>query len=151
MEELLRLADRDGSSLTRSFWFGKFLQLLPGEKLLVPPHKYLLESSSPSITTASCDVDSTTPDHHCDERSELKPTIDVCSPNCDDLRPQIAEALKSVKRCETSLSPNVYDVVVNSSHSVPPRLLSSISESSFLLSDATLNWDTVSLYLEGGI
>lgn len=67
-----------------------------------------------------------------------------------DVRFDTEEAMKCLTNSETSLSPNVYDIIVNSTHSLPPTLLSSILQSSFLLKDCTLDWDTVALYLENG-
>lgn len=141
IEDALRLAGHEGSSLTRSFWFGKFLQLLSEEELI--KHEQSL-AHVPSTTSFTCSVSAAT--HNLKE--ELESRSDSCPP--DSRRPEIAEALKCLKHCETSLSPNVYDLVVNSALSTPSEPLSSIFKSSFLLADSTLDWDKVSVHLDEG-
>ena len=68
-----------------------------------------------------------------------------------DYGPHIVEALKCLKHCETSLSPGVYDLVVNSMNQLAlTEHLVLISESTFLLKDCTLDWDIISLHLNSG-
>ena len=175
---MLRLADGEGSSLTRSFWYGKFLQLLPEEEI-VKYSQPLTQHGAQSIPVNSSET--AAPGQSIDEKiSQLTHALvlsssdggnldsaieldteqsegittrlggDICSPDFELLRPHIVEALKYLKCHETSLSPNVYDLVVNSIQSVPPELVLSISESAFLLKDCTLDWDIVSLHLNNG-
>ena len=145
-EQFLRLAGDDGSSLTRSFWFGKFLQQLPEDELSklglsgsrsVSGLIQALRQSS-SSNSACSDSSSLSKDG---ERREIKLTSSVGSFD-------VEEVMKCLTDSKTSLSPNVYDIVVNSTHSLPPTLLSSILQSSFLRKDCTLDWDTVALHLE---
>ena len=182
IEAALRLACGEGSSLTRSFWYGKFLQLLPEEEIIkcdqsfiIPHHGARLTPVSSSETAAlnrprggeeekisqlthaqalsSSDVGNvdslihlnTEKDHK--EQGITESSGNVSSP---DFGPHIVEALKCLKHCKTSLSPNVYDLVVNSIQSAPPEHLVLTSESTFLLKDCTLDWDVVSLLLNNG-
>ena len=177
IEATLRLAGGEGSSLTRSFWYGKFLQLLPEEELVkynqplthhgaqsIPvnssespalgqPMDEKISQLTHALVLSSCDggnlIELNTEQS---ERNTTRLGGDVCSPDFELLRPHIVEALKCLKCHETSLSPNVYDLVVNSIQSAPPDLdlSASISESAFLLKDCTLNWDVLSLHLNKG-
>ena len=184
IEAALRLACGEGSSLTRSFWYGKFIQLLPEEEIikcdqLLTHHGAQLTPVSSSETVALLsqpmggeeekisqlthaqalsspdggDVDSlihidTEKDHK--ERGITDNTESKGGDSSLNFRPHIVEALKCLKHCETSLSPNVYDLVVNSLQSAPPEHLVLTSESTFLLKDCTLDWDVVSLHLNNG-
>ena len=186
VEDALRRAHGEGSSLTRSFWYGKFLQLLPednvveyiqpsthqGMRLTTPVNSSsqtaaLLsqpvggeeEKISPLMTYAQAlsspdggNVDSLIQrDTENGEKTQgiIEPRGDVSSL---DYGPHIAEALKCLRHCETSLSPNVYDLVVNSIQFAPPEHLASISQStSLLLKDCTLDWNIVSVLFNNGI
>ena len=178
LEDALRRARGEGSSLTCSFWYGKFLQLLPEEKAVKCIQPFirqgtLINSSSqiaanqpvdgeegeiPLLTTHAQALSS--PDggnvdsliQFDTEKGDKTQKItesrgDVSSL---DYGPHIVEALKCLRHCETSLSPNVHDLVVNSIQSAPPDHLASISQSSFLLKDCTLDWNVVSVLLNNG-
>lgn len=186
IEHSLRLAGGEGSSLTRSFWYGKFLQLLPEEEIVKcnQPLAHQGAQSTPvssSETAAlsqpmdseeeettrlthaqapsssySGNVDSAI-QHDADKGDKKQGITDnmelrggVYSTDFENLGPHILEALKCLKRCETSLSPNVYDLVVNSIECAPSECKASISESAFLLTDCTLDWDVVSVHFNNG-
>ena len=149
---LREAADVEGSSLTRSFWFGKCFQQLSEEELhdlglsgsrlsLVTPSQTLqpssVSSTGPGSSTISEDGD----------REENKLATDVRSCN---LRFDMMVAVKCLNDAETSLSPNVHDIIVCPTHSLPPDRLSAILESTFLLNDCTLDWDAVAVHLETG-
>jgi hypothetical protein len=182
LEDALRRARGEGSSLTRSFWYGKFLQLLPEEKMV----KYIQQLSTrqwtPLINSSSQTAAQPGMGGEEEKISQLTPHVQALSFGPDgrkadssiqldaeksdktqgitelsggisslDFGAHIVEALKCLKYCETSLSPNVYDLVVNSIQSAtPPEHLASISQSSFLLKDCTLDWNIVSVYLNNG-
>jgi hypothetical protein len=185
LEDALRRARGEGSSLTRSFWYGKFLQLLPEEKTVnffqPSTHQQTLLINSSSQTAAQPEMGGEE-----EKISQLTPHAQALSSGSDgrkvdssiqldaeksdrtqgitessclnvsslDFGAHIVEALKCLKYCETSLSPNVYDLVVNSiqsrSAAPPEHLASRISQSSFLLRDCTLDWNIVSVYLNNG-
>ena len=150
IEDALRLAGQHGSSLTSSFWFGKFLQLLHDEEAIKEDHPLSLSSFRTTLSNHDSSINTVTSNPEVIQRERIQVASDFSSRNCEGRRPQIEEALKCLKHCETSLSPNVYDLVINSTHSIPSRLLSSISESSLLLNDSTLDWNTVSVLFDKG-
>lgn len=144
--DILKLTGGEGSSLTRSFWFGKLLQL-HGDKEIITKHGHPLASSSShskSDTSTLDNLDS-------DVKEKIRSMNIISSSDSELLEYHVAEALESLRHCETSLSPNVYNLVVNrSTHSIPPGVLLSISESSFLLKDCTLDWNAVSVHFDKG-
>ena len=146
---LTQAADVEGSSLTRSFWFGKYFQQLSDDEL----HDLGLSGSRLSLVTPSqpSSVSSTGPGSSTisedGDRKENKLATDVRS---SGLRFDVMEAVKCLKDVETSLSPNVHDITVSPTHSLPLDRLSAILESTFLLNDCTLDWDAVALHLETG-
>lgn len=144
VDDILRLAGDEGSSLTRSFWFGKFLQLLSDKKIIQLDHPLESSSASPCSPTPS----------HARPKDEDLTLLNTTflQDSTELLMAHVAEALKCLRHYETSLSPIVYDLVVSRSgtHCIPPGLLSSISESSFLVKDCTLDWDVVSMHLDKG-
>ena len=188
IEDVLRLACDEGSSLTRSFWYGKFLQLLPKEetvkysqplthhgaqstlinsseaaalsqptggeeeKIARLTHAQALSSSDggnvDSMIQFDTKAEQSNKKHRSTDNIDLRSAF--CSPDFERLGPHITEALKCLKHCETSLSPNVYDLVVNSIQSAPLERLMPISESTFLLKDCTLDWAVVSVHFNNG-
>ena len=194
IEATLRQACGEGSSLTRSFWYGKFLQLLPEEETLehiqsIAHHdgaQLTPLSSSETVgalpsqpmpmggkeekmsqLTHAQSLSSHNPDHgssvdssiHLDpekpgDKYTMPGITDDIESNGDvsslDLEPHIVEAVKCLKHRETSLSPNVHDLVVNSIQLSSSEHLVLISESTFLLKDCILDWDVVSLHLNNG-
>ena len=186
VEDALKRARAEGSSLTRSFWYGKFLQLLPEESAvkyiqpsthqgtrLTPP----VDSSSQTVAllnqpvggeeenisplaTTHAEVLSSPDGGNVDSSIQRdtengEKTQGITEPRGDvsslDFGPHIEEALKCLRHCETSLSPNVYDLVVNSIQFAPPEHLALISQSSLLLKDCTLDWNIVSVLFNNGI
>ena len=190
MDAALQLACSDGSSLTRSFWCGKFLQLLPEEEAVKYTQLFHFTGQSTSISTSEQTVAgalnqpitdeedtiaATHPTHlrasSSSDGENLDPAIELVTGrpskkeegivtrgdsrgdvHSQDFRRHILKALKCLKQCETSLSPNVHNLVVDSFHgqSAPADLVTSLSKSSFLLKDCTLDWDVVSLHLNSG-
>ena len=187
VEDALKRARAERSSLTRSFWYGKFLQQLPeenaveyiqpsthqGTRLTTPvnsssqtaallsqpvggkeknispltTHAQVL--SSPDGGNMDSSIQRDTENGEKTPQGIIKPCGDV-SPL--DFGPHIAEALKCLRHCETSLSPAVYDLIVNSIQFAPPaEHLASISQSSLLLKDCTLDWNIVSVLFNNGI
>ena len=180
IEAALRLACGEGSSLTRSFWYGKFLQLLQEEEII--KHDQLLTHYRTQLTPVSSsetvalsqpmdgdkekisqlahaqalsslggrnvdssihlDIEKDKKEQGITDNTEMKDSLDY--------RPHMVEALKCLKHSETSLSPNVYDLIINSIQSAPPEHLVLTSELMFLLKDCTLDWDVISLYLNNG-
>lgn len=146
MDDLLKLAVGEGSSLTRSFWFGKLLQLHE-DKEIITKHGHPPASSSSHSKSDISALDNLDGD----VKEKVKLMSITSSVDSELLGSRVAEALECLRHCETSLSQNVYDLVVSrSTHSIPPRMLLSISESSFLLKDCTLDWNVVSVHLDKG-
>lgn len=142
--DILKLVGDEGSSLTRSFWFGKFLQLHEDKKIITKHGHPPVSSSSRSKS------DTSTLDDNLD--SDVKEKIRLfSSADCELHGSHVAEALECLRQYETSLSLNVYNLVVNCpTHSIPAGVLLSISESSFLLKDCTLDWNVVSVHFDKG-
>ena len=146
VDDILKLAGGAGSSLTHSFWSGKLLQLYEDKELITKHNQHPASSPSPSKSSTSAldDLDS-------DVKDKMKLMSTTSSVDCELLGSRVAEALECLRHCDTSLSKNVYDLVVNrSTHSVPAGVLLSISESSFLLKDCTLDWNVVSVHFDKG-
>lgn len=187
VEDALRRARGEGSPLTRSFWYGKFLQLLPEENAVeynvIQPSAHQGTQLTPPVNLSSQSADLLSHPVGGEEEKISLPTTHaqaLFSPDggnvdssiqCDaengekmqgitepcgdvsplDFGPHITEALKCLRHCETSLSPAVYDLIVNSIQFAPPEHLASISQSSLLLKDCTLDWNIVSVLFNNGI
>ena len=140
LDVILKLVGGKGSSLTRSFWFGKLLQLHE-DKQIITKHGHSLVSLSSHSKSDTSTLDNLD--------SDVKEKIN--SADSELLGTHVAEALECLRQCGTSLSQNVYNLVVNrSTHSIPPGVLLSISESSFLLRDCTVDWNVVSVHFDKG-
>ena len=126
LEEYLTCATGECSVLIRSFWWGKFLQTLPHDTLqacLQQPRK------APDVRPSEMQLDFT---------SEIDGKL---------ISLHIKDALHSLQACETSLSPNVFELITASI----PRCLDDTSHDFLSLDDHTLNWPVVGGYLGQGV
>ena len=135
MEELLCRAAKDSSVITRSFWLGKFLQLLP------------------ELSNEQCQLSRVEEYHHVDRSTQ--------SLHGKPLHVHTQQALECLKECETSLSPNVFRLIVrsiadlsleddNQSSSVHNNVTSLVGESILDKTHCTLNWASVSKWFGEG-
>ena len=125
--DYLRQAAAVTSSLTKSFWLGHFLQSVPRQTLQAC-HRQL--QSKESNTSLANDAVST--------------SLVVGGRT---LLQHVQDALHCLKVRETSLSPNVFELITKS---VPASFSNRSGPSDFLCQDYTLNWFKITDFLGEG-
>ena len=142
MNSFLSQATAEGSSLTRSFWYGRFLQALPSGSLGACQQE--LQSGGVMEGDAR--------------------TTDVITdgvPACKNLHSQamygetrlqhVRDAMECLSTHETSLSPGVFSLITTSVPRTPAADDGAPSISDILTQDYCLNWPILSEYFKGTV
>ena len=167
---LLQRAARERSSLTASFWYGKFLQALPVTLQLETIHeedeavssRWRVGDSSDRAPRLQ-DGGSLSEEQIHSPASEMGGAESV-SPRTsvlgEALWVHLKRARETLKLLETSLSPSVFSLITTSvlEYSAPPPQFANLVVSStaspscfnFLLPDLTLDWLAVAQHLGEG-
>ena len=131
VNDCLERATAESSSLTRSFWYGKFLQHIPAgvlQRCTVRGDDNVHETTPPP---AACELDK-------DNMLRGK-TVSM----------HVTDAMECLQVHETSLSPGVFELVA---HTIPsnPDLKDMSALPNFSCKDWTLNWPAIAEYLGEG-
>lgn len=153
MDEYLHYAEEEVSELTKSFWFGKFLQTLPDDVLLSCRKQELRvrqQEHQPSQATTPQDTAETRSKHAHDYKTVI---FEPLGRSELPLWLYVQRADKCLQSCESSLSPLVHKLVVEPIQNttitdtcavmLPPA-------SSVLRLDLTLEWSEVATFLGSG-
>ena len=127
LEDCLERVIADSSSLTRSFWSGKFLQHVPARVLQKCTVRSNVHETTPP--PAACELE---------EDSVLRGKTVLM---------HVRDALECLQVHETSLSPSVFELVA---HSIIPSNPDPRALPSFSCQDYTLNWPAIAEYLGKG-
>ena len=146
MEEYLQYAEEQVSELTKSFWFGKFLQTLSDEVLLSCREHAQTEPVQQQEHSANHPMEETPMATRvvCNRKNVVSgPT------GCDELPLwlHVQRADRSMQSSETSLSPLVHELVVQSMRNASDVSLPSLS---VLREDHILDWNKVAVFLGNG-
>ena len=145
----LKQAAAEKSSLSRSFWYGRFLQALPSGSLEAC-YQELQTGAEAARTAQAADAGSGCP--------RLDPITDGGAASCKLLSSQVVcgktllqhvgDALECLSTHETSLSPTVSALITTS---VPRSQDGEVGGAlaDVLLQDCTLNWPTLAEYFKG--
>lgn len=144
MEEYLHHAEEQTSDLTKSFWYGKFLQVLP-KSVFLRCREQLRSISPQQDTLCQPNPQEQAPvtTHACDDVI-FKPLRCATLP----LWVHVQNADRCLQFCESSLSPLVHKLVVGAA--VRTISDSSAPLSSVLRPDLTLEWSEVATFLGSG-
>lgn len=129
MEGCLERAIAESSSLTRSFWYGKFLQHIPARVLQKCTVRSDCSGHETTPPPAACVLD---------EDSVVRGKTVLI---------HVRDALECLQVHETSLSPSVFELVA---HSIIPSNPDPRALPSFSCQDYTLNWPAIAKYLGEG-
>ena len=129
LEDCLERAIAESSSLTRSFWYGRFLQHVPARVLQKCTVRSDFSGHETTPPPAACELD---------EDSLLRGKTVLT---------HVRDALQCLQVHETSLSPSVFELVTHAiiPSNPDPRILPSFS-----CQDYTLNWPAIAEYLGEG-
>lgn len=135
--DFLGRAAADSSSLTRSFWYGKFLQSNLLQPCLQRLQAHQDDAHEESNSSPAFELEAAVLGHMISGRT---------------LFLHVEDALECLKVHETSLSPNVSELVT---HSISSNRTSNPSDNvltlpHFLCQDFTLNWPAITEYLDEG-
>ena len=138
VSSFLRQAAAEESSLTRSFWYGRFLQALPSGSLEACYQE--LQAGAEGATQIAVADGGAPPCKH------LYSQV-MCG---ETLLQHVRDATECLSTHETSLSPGVFDLITTSVLR-PPDDVGTPSVSDILTQGYSLNWPILAEYFKGTI